>query len=447
MNCDTVKSRMADLLDESISLTDKIGMIKHLGKCPECAQEFEAISLVVEALTPKSEIQASSTLKASVMKHIENTDELTPMKKGRIISLFSNRWVKMTGIAAILLIAFGIITIFKPQALNHQATAAQTLLDKSFVALSEVKSMIMHFKVRTIPEDNFDLIEIREDFVEHTLWKEFGQPGKWKIQKPGITVLMDGSKQYKYMEKSGEGFVGNKNSNLVDWMKIFLDPLQILQTEKDFADKNKADYTIKKTGSENILTVKAKAMGDLRNSYRLNTSIPESNNRRVYHFDKLTNLLKSVEIYIIDKGKETEVLKVDNIQYDIEIPASTFVINLPEGVKWVEIADIQPDVNKAGIYKTSDEAAKAFFEALSKDDWSTVFALCPYIEHSSKLDQIKSIYGGLKILKLEKSFKSGLYGGMFVPYEIKLKSGETLSHKLALRNDNKSKVWTVDGGF
>jgi hypothetical protein len=73
--------------------------------------------------------------------------------------------------------------------------------------------------------------------------------------------------------------------------------------------------------------------------------------------------------------------------------------------------------------------------------------LCPYLEESSKLNDFKTSYGGLKIIKLEKSFKSGMYAGMFVPYKIMLKSGEIKEYKLAVRNDNPDKVWTIDGGF
>jgi hypothetical protein len=42
---------------------------------------------------------------------------------------------------------------------------------------------------------------------------------------------------------------------------------------------------------------------------------------------------------------------------------------------------------------------------------------------------------------------NGLYPGKFVPYEIKLKSGETRKARLAVRNDNPEKIWEIDGGY
>ncbi len=447
MKCVTANEKMADLLDETLSPTEKDEIMQHVGQCPECAQEFEAIRRIVAELTPKSEIHASDNLKLNVMNQINNTSQIPEQTKGRLIAFFSNRWVKVAGIAAMLLIAFALITLFKPQLVTNQAYAAQSLIEKSVAALSDLKSMVMHFKVRGIPGDIFDAIETKSEFIDHQLWKVFSQPEKWRIEKPGLTVVMDGTKQHKYMEKAGIGYVGSPGAGFVDWMKIFLDPQKILQTEKDFAKAHKAEYKIENTTAETILTVKAKAIGDFKNSYLLNKSIPESNTRRVYHFDKTTNRLKSVEIYIEDNGNEKEVLNVSDIQYDTEIPDSTFVIKLPEGVNWVELKDLKPNKGNATLVKTADEVSKLWWESISKQDWAMVYKLDPSFEHSANIGSFKADYGGLKIIKLEKSFKSGLYPGYFVAYEIRLKSGETLTGKLAVRNDNPAKVWEIDGGF
>jgi hypothetical protein len=34
-----------------------------------------------------------------------------------------------------------------------------------------------------------------------------------------------------------------------------------------------------------------------------------------------------------------------------------------------------------------------------------------------------------------------------VPYEVKLPDGTIKKHNIALRNDNKNRVWIVDGGL
>jgi hypothetical protein len=60
---------------------------------------------------------------------------------------------------------------------------------------------------------------------------------------------------------------------------------------------------------------------------------------------------------------------------------------------------------------------------------------------------MKLVYGRLQIISIGTSFKSGRYAGVYVPYEIKLKSGEVLKYNLALRKDNPQKAWIIDGGY
>ena len=69
------------------------------------------------------------------------------------------------------------------------------------------------------------------------------------------------------------------------------------------------------------------------------------------------------------------------------------------------------------------------------------------LKNASIIDEFKKEYGGLQIISIGKSFKSGRYAGVYVPYEVKLKSGEILKHNLALRNDNAEKIWMIDGGY
>ena len=55
--------------------------------------------------------------------------------------------------------------------------------------------------------------------------------------------------------------------------------------------------------------------------------------------------------------------------------------------------------------------------------------------------------GGLEVLELGEPFKSGEYVDEFVPYKVKLSNGKIKQHNLAVRNDNKNKVWVFDGGL
>ena len=64
---------------------------------------------------------------------------------------------------------------------------------------------------------------------------------------------------------------------------------------------------------------------------------------------------------------------------------------------------------------------------------------------SSRVDErLKEIYGGLEIISIGEPFKSGLYGGWFVPYEIKLRPVEV---NVRLSNANSAKRFVMTGTY
>ncbi len=91
------------------------------------------------------------------------------------------------------------------------------------------------------------------------------------------------------------------------------------------------------------------------------------------------------------------------------------------------------------------EVAHAFFQACANEDWGEFSKFFV----ASEVDQrLKNILGGLEIISIGEPFKSGLYPGWFVPYEIRFKHDrETKKMNLAVRNDNPAKRYVVDGGF
>ena len=257
MQCNYVKERMADLFDESLSMQERENILQHASHCSICALEVEAMNFTSSALSSTLKISASDSLKQEVMKTLNGNSEMRKLKKSRIASLMSPTWQKIAGLAAVLLIAFILLPILGSRLFDNNASA-RSLLSKSIEAIAGIKSVIMTFEVRSIPGDNFDQIDTKGDFINHKLWKVFGNPGKWKIEKPGITVAMDGTRQYKYMEKKGLGYVGSPKVGFVEWLRIFLSPAQILQAEQDYAREHKVKYTIDKTAGERSLRLMPK---------------------------------------------------------------------------------------------------------------------------------------------------------------------------------------------
>ena len=63
------------------------------------------------------------------------------------------------------------------------------------------------------------------------------------------------------------------------------------------------------------------------------------------------------------------------------------------------------------------------------------------------MDSIRAIFCPVEVQSIGKSFKSGLYAGRFVKCKVVLADGTKENLTLALRNDNKHKVWLLDGGI
>jgi hypothetical protein len=448
MNCIEANEKMADLFDDSVSQEVKDELFAHFRECSDCRMLQDEMTGVINELKPRVTIQAGRELHARILGSTLETGKPFSSRRGRILPVPTPTWKKVTAIAALLALLFILFPIMnRPGWFQNKANAANKLLGKSITALTDVKSVYMEFYVRTLEGDNFEYISMNESFVEHKIWKVFGNPSKWRIEKPGRTVVMDGINQYLYCPRAGMALKAGADAGFVGWMKILLDPVQILRTEKEFAARNDAKYLVAEKGNTIILTVHAKAMGDFRNTYALNKSIPESNNRRVYTFDKTTNLLKSFEVYIESGNKEIQVLQLKTIKYDEPIDVANFSIQIPPTMNWVSLKEMMNDKNTGLAGVTSEEAAKKFFVAWQKADWKTVDQLMPGVINSTDGEQVKQEFAGLTILSIGESFRSGQYVGEFVPYEVRLKSGKVKKMNLALRNDNPDKKWMVDGGF
>ena len=156
--------------------------------------------------------------------------------------------------------------------------------------------------------------------------------------------------------------------------------------------------------------------------------------------------MKGLKIYILDGKKETLIVETTSIDYDLKLDPSLFVINLPAGVQWREFTQNYPGETFRNV--SSRHVAELFLGGMAKDDWKLVEQACDFFRNpSGKVKRIKDQFSGLQVIKIGQAFKSGIYPGEFVPYEIKLRTGEIKKHNLAVRNDNQSKTWTVDGGF
>jgi RNA polymerase sigma factor (sigma-70 family) len=108
---------------------------------------------------------------------------------------------------------------------------------------------------------------------------------------------------------------------------------------------------------------------------------------------------------------------------------------------------------------TPEEAAKTFLGACSSNDWDVAVRymnLTPEFikKHPTYFNMFTNAYGGMEIVSLGKPFKGRVimsgnmeYGGVYVPYEFRLKDGTVKKLNLAIRCDNPQNRWYWDGNM
>ena len=95
------------------------------------------------------------------------------------------------------------------------------------------------------------------------------------------------------------------------------------------------------------------------------------------------------------------------------------------------------------------QTARDFFEAMGKGDWNEIDKLSPpsFPLSVQITDETKTTLNGLELVSLGDPFTKPGFPQVWVPYEIRFKSGETKKFNLAVRQDNPERKWYFDGGF
>ncbi len=446
MDCNECKLEMVNLFDTEIDRKSLSGILEHIEKCPDCANEYREMDKILSVLKPKTQLNAPLLLKQNIINQLSKKESMKN-RAFRTIGI-SSRVRKILSIAALLAVVL-IVTPFvvKNDAfMNSTVKAADLFITSSIEATHMIKTIIIRLKVRTVAHDSFALVGTGNELVDHTIFKSFENPVKWRVDKGERIVVFDGNYQYLWLPKTDEGIKAGADVNFTEWLQILLDPASILSKEQKSTKERGAKLTMNENNGLLQLTITSKARGNFINDYCKNRSIKESDNRREYTFDNATKLLKGLKIYILDGKKETLIVETTSIDYDLKLDPSLFVINLPAGVQWREFTQNYPGETFRNV--SSRHVAELFLGGMAKDDWKLVEQACDFFRNpSGKVKRIKDQFSGLQVIKIGQAFKSGIYPGEFVPYEIKLRTGEIKKHNLAVRNDNQSKTWTVDGGF
>jgi len=443
MNCGECNDRLVPYFEDVLDDDAARAVQDHLAGCPACRAEAEVIRQLRGRLVDAGDVPIGAGLEQAVMDGIliQQVELTRRLKMERQVRVFV-----LGGIAAALLFS---LTWAALQYGPSTAIATETgVLARGVEATSNLKSIYMKCRMRTDPRDNFEFLDLKHEFVNVELWKQFGPPLKWRIEKPGRVVAMNGRETVMLIDKR----VGVKLEVAAPsaFDTEFLHRLAAVDgmLSSELAAVAVPGATTKTTrmegpdDAEHQTVIVQVETNDEVGAYLRNKFLDSSDVRREYTFDRQTGRLESAKMYCHDDGKDVLVLEIVKIEYDPVIADSQFELMIPEGIAWYQVPQRLPD-NEKFEKMTPLEAARAFFEACSKRDWEEAakFWTTPIT------DDTKQYLGGLEVVKLGEPFQSKPYGGWYVPYEIRLNGGEVKKYNLAVRNDNPAHRFVVDGGL
>ncbi len=422
MTCREAQERLADLFD-SAPAGATAELQSHLAGCERCAAEYAVMRATARLIAPRLRIQASPDFKERVMKKL--TEVETERRRWRFVPRLA-----LVGAAAIVA-----VMLFVPRG----GSPALSLLAQSAEAMSSLQSVHIVARMRTAPQDNFEYINPQMDWVPLEVWKEFGNPPKWRVEKPGRVAVMDGTSSLMLM-RPDTAVRGGRMPGFFDWVYALLDPDKILDKELAAARAQQSTARMVEQDHQLVMAVERVAQGDFHNDWLLNNTISSSNHTRIYRFDPATKRLIGMQLILHSAVGDVPVFEITSIQYNEPMPANLFTIDLPANVSWY----LPPEqmASSHALPQSPKEAAAMFFNALSRQDADALLAVYP----GSAVPPWAKQLAGLQLVSLGEPFQSGKYGGWFVPYEYIL-NGKTKKWNLAVRNDNPAHRWFVDGGY
>jgi hypothetical protein len=401
---------------------------------------FDELDPIVGMLTPRVSPPVPPGIKTSVLTQIEGRERMRRSVKNffTMKNTFSKIVASTAAIAAAVIV---VVVSVRPEV--ARAAEVETLLDRSIAVAGDVRTMTMKISVRTTPQESFAYTNPMEDMVEHTLTVVRGDDPTalwWRLDKAGRHVVFDGQTKYMWRDGERQGVKGRAHSRFEEWFDILLDPSLVPMREKSALEEG-VKYFVSERADETILTAKVKAQGDFSQSdYAMFSSISESPTSRELVFDRAMGRLKGLKYYTKAFGIKRLIVEVKSIEYNE--PVDTAVLTaLPAGVEWRDVDAPVPAGRFSDI--SASEAATLIADAIDADNLESVREM--FAEQD--FEAIREDLRGAKVVKRGKPFRSGQYGGVFVPLKVKFADGRTEKLTLALRNDNPNRVWQVDGGI
>jgi hypothetical protein len=441
MNCAECRDNLVACAEGLLDREEELQCLAHLKTCADCRAEYGAITSLQQRLVARGQATAGVKIAETVMRRIRQ-EQFKPERETIMSTILKHRWGFGLGAAASAAAIILLIVLLTTP--NAQARAIE-VMTKGAQAVAKLTSIHLRGQLRTLPADNFSYINADCEFCTIELWKQFVPELKWRAEKPGRVAVMDGKSTVLYFKDANSGAKfphPSPSAYDTEWLhriaylsKTISNELHNAQAKGwklDTTEETAADGRVK-----SIVTIQAKS-GIPENDYAKDNFFDTADTRRVYHFDAKSKLLEAVQFYLVRPSGETLIFDLSQIDYNQPIDSKLWKLDLPADVSWEQEPQKLPD-NEKYTSMTAEQAARAFFEACSRQDWNEAGKFMSPINEG-----LKQYLGGLEIVSMGESFTSKSYGGRFVPYEIKL---QPQVFNVRVSNANAAKRCVVTGMY
>ena len=445
MNCAECRENLVACVEGLLDREESLQCQAHLETCAACRAEHAAITRLQRQLVARGPATARVSLVEPVMQRVHR-EQFKPERETIMSKLLRHRWGfglgAAAGAVAIILMAFLVF----PKA---QATAAEVMV-KGAQAVAKLTSIHFRGQLRTYPAANFDSIDPDVGFCTIELWKQFEPDLKWRLEKPQRVIVMDGASTVMFVKSFNSAWKGPAMTgpSATNWLQKIADISNTITNELNNAIAEGWSMSLTtETGAngrlKDIVTIEAKSNVPA-DDFLKNVLFDTCDSRRVYIFDDSSELLESAQIYLHTASGDKLIFTLDQIDYNQPIDTNEWTLTLPADVSWYQPQKPMLTNNAYYASMTAEQAARAFFEACSRNDWDEAGK---FVWESPINRFTKERYGGLEIISIGTAFTSTVRDDQFVPYVINLKNRGVSKWNLTLQKDKATGRWFLGGGY
>lgn len=452
MKCDELRTNFF-LLREAPDSEEAREMRRHLAHCPDCARYVRQMEQAADWLRPRRLPQTPASFRRRMERFSGGAAARSP-RRGSALLRRLRPWQAAAAVAVVVGCAALLALFFAPSRLEAGQPLAPAEAAAYFARAlgAEPRTMEVQLAVRTPRGENFAAIDADSAFVRHRLTTlREGNRLLWRIEKEGgRTVVSDGERQWMWSPDFSVCVTGAAHAGFTEEFSLLLRPRDLLAAEQEIAESGEGiAYELREDGAQTRLTVSAPRQGEIRRGTGIDRTLGNAENTRTYVFDRASGRLTEFRITIRRQGREEEVARAEAIRYNVPVDRA-LLLALPalpplSGGGKREWLDVEAtDSEGIARHRTARTAARRIAEALASGRLEPVL---PALKSYPDTALLLKVYGGMKVEEVGKAYRSGSYAGWYVPLRVALRDGRQGELILALRNDNPSRAWYVDGGL